>query len=154
MNGRNLATFAICLIFLLLASCSRVTPPRSSQVVDVNFVDDLVSYPTLEKWEAHSPELLYLVQKGDRNAIRGTWRVLAFLLNSGIVYEETNWLAMAEYDQVNLEGLEKLSQQEQIMIIRRYNRLDPLDWNTVRDEYLRKHGMICISATTVPCIKK
>ena len=80
--------------------------------------------------------------------------MLAFLLNSGIVYEETNWLAMAEYDQVNLEGLEKLSQQEQIMIIRRYNRLDPLDWNTVRDEYLRKHGMICISATTVPCIKK
>lgn len=147
MRAAGKGIWGICIGIALLTSTSegRAASPKSATVtIDLAFLDRLDRAKPKEVYQLWdrpgcAPELLYLVQIGNKHAIRTARKILPRLYMADVVPREEDWLALKLYDQVELKGLEKLSPTEQRVVIRAYDRLLPCDWETDKKAFLTAH---------------
>lgn len=130
--------------FLLLtfaAGCRTV--PKDAVVINRDFLKPLHDAPTLDAWDANIYALQYMVEIEDPYAVETAWLVLPVVLQSDVVYKESDWLALALYDASldgeDIRGLEILTLKDQLIVIEEFDKLQPVDWATIRPAYLAQH---------------
>jgi hypothetical protein len=116
----------------LFCGCEKLTVE-----IDKSFTAEVIAQPSYDAWERHADELLYLVQKGDKDAIAAAIRVIPKVLKSDVV-TNVEWLASALYEQIDIEDIAVLSVEDQARLIRLYDRLQLVDWKEIRNAYVAK----------------
>lgn len=135
--------FATILAIMFMAVACVGCHTGGKQVsIDTSFLSELQRQPSLEQWEKHDSELLYLVSQNYPDAILAAQRVIPVVKRADIVYPELSWLALAVYSQVDLRGVERLSMEDQKITIQYYDSLKPLDWPTVREDFIKQSHLI------------
>lgn len=147
MKMRSLCIGIVVMLFasvICAASGPTSRPATEVVVIDLVFLDELdraTPEKAVDTWEnsARSAKLLYMVQMGDKHAIRTAQRILPQLYLSDGKLVQADWLALSLYDQVELDGIEKLSPRQQRAVLKAYDRLLPYDWVTNKKEFLAAH---------------
>ena len=105
-------------------------------------VNALTRHVDVDSWENASNNLLFLVRRGDPEAIEVAWKALPVVHRWAVHYDDADWLALSLYDQDDLKGMTSLSIVDQCEMFSYFNQLRPLDWSTVSLDFLRKHPAV------------
>ena len=137
-----------CGIALSVAGCSH----SRRYIVDAAIADGFYANPTPEYYAEHYDELLYLVNKGDRQAIRAVIQFLPTMIRQQCSCPHDGAddgdavLAIALYEQHDsLQFIDALTKPEdRVVVLRYYCRLAPVDMAGYLEQYLEKHPDISL----------
>ena len=126
---------------LAIGGCSSSRDPYSSERLHAP-VNVLAHDVDVDSWEHDSNNLLFLVRRGDPEAIAVAWKALPIVHRWAVHYDDADWLALSLYEQDDLRGMNSLSVEDQCEMFKYFGQLQPLDWSTVSLDYLRKHPAV------------
>ncbi len=130
---RRIAIIVLGGIFSL--SCSSCASRQV--IIDKGIIEEMKTSPSFAAWEAHGPELLCLVQMGDRDGIDAAKKILPVALRSDVV-TRLNWLALALWERIDFASDFSDCPEDQLaLVVAFYERLRPLDWDEERDKLFK-----------------
>jgi hypothetical protein len=116
---------------------------RKYTFIDRSFLAGMREHPTARQWNDYCDELLFLVAKGDEEALDAAIRVLPAAWDSDDDDNRRDWMAQEIWENLEegheLETFEILPLKDQVKYLLAYDDLAPDNWDEIRDTYLAKH---------------